>query len=126
MKYYFTSLVLTLFFSLLAFFSLVFTLWANPFSAKVVIKSKKKTESITASDQDTVQNKAVGVNFVVGKIQYQGRLNLPDRRAGIFFFKNKKYLVEEGEKIGNIKIVDLKTDYILLLQGKKLYKVSKK
>ena len=45
-----------------------------------------------------------------------------------YFFKGKnpkKYLVEEGEKIGNIKIVDFKKDYILLLKSKKLYKINK-
>ena len=72
-----------------------------------------------------MKNRAVGVNFVIKQIQYQGKLNLPDKRAGVFFFKGKKYLVEEGEKIGNIKIVDFKKDYILLLKSKKLYKINK-
>ena len=31
----------------------------------------------------------------------------------------------EIEKIGNIKIVDFKKDYILLLKSKKLYKINK-
>ena len=108
--------------ALLLFFSFI-KIQANPFSAKITIKSPKATESINTSN---VQKRAVGVDFLVGQLQYKGRLNLVDKRAGIFFFQGKEYLVEEGEKIGNIKIVDLKKDYILLLKGKQLYKVNKK
>ena len=120
MKHYLICLFL-LFFSLLFFGVGISSLKANPFSTKVVIRSKKATQSITNDSQ----NRAAGVKFVIEQIQYQGRLNLPNKRAGNFFFKDKKYLVQEGEKIGNIKIVDIKKDYILLLQGKKLYKVNK-
>ena len=110
--------------ALLLFFSFV-KVQANPFSAKIIIKSSETTQSTAANNQAVVKNRAVGVNFVIKQIQYQGKLNLPDKRAGVFFFKGKKYLVEEGEKIGNIKIVDFKKDYILLLKDKKLYKINK-
>ena len=111
--------------ALLLFFSFVKT-QANPFSAKVVVESKKTTQSASANNQAVVKNRAAGVNFVIKQIQYQGKLDLADRRAGIFFFQSKKYLVQEGEKLGNIKIVDLKKDYILLLKDQKLHKINKK
>ena len=61
---------------LICLFLLFFSLLFCGREISVVIRSKKATQSIITDSQ----NRAAGVKFVIEQIQYQGRLNLPNKR----------------------------------------------
>ena len=132
---------------LIVFINIISILFANPFATKVkknknIIAKKSKTkpakliatsdikpikDGITAKAQtdSKLANLLVNQpNILISELVYEGSAELENNRIGVLVFRNEQFIVSDGDVIGDLKILDIKKDYILLLKNKRVKRIN--